>query len=322
MKFLKITVIFVSTFTLLSEINAQQSPQFSQYLQNSYLLNPAITGAEAYFEVSGAYRNQWTGFDGAPRTATLSINTPLHILKGQLQRKSGESFQGVGAFIYSDTAGAIDQTGFYGSYAYHLQLSSEWYLSLGTFVGGEQFSYDSSEAIVLQNQNDNLIQSFSGFNFDMAAGLYLYSDYFFAGISANHIFNNDVPFDQDTGILLTDGTVSRNYNFLLGSRIDISADAEIVPSLLVKTVQGAPIQVDVAAKFVYQGAFWAGLGYRYQDALVGLVGFTFAKNFLAAYSYDYSLTRFSNVQSGSHEIILSYRFPFANQKCACPQNSL
>lgn len=322
--FKRIISLSVTFFALIiaTTATAQQSPQFSQYLQNSYVLNPAVTGVESYFELSGSYRNQWTGFDGAPSTITLSVNTPVHILKGQLQRKDGESFQGVGGFIYSDKAGPISQTGFYGSYAYHLRLSSEWYLSLGTFIGAEQFGYDSSEAVVLQNQNDNLLQSFSAFAFDMGLGMYLYSKTLFAGLSVNHIFDNGIPYDNNTGIVTTNGSVSRNYNFLVGSRIPISDEFEMVPSVLLKTVSGAPLQFDIAAKFVYNGAFWAGAGYRNQDALIALAGFTFSRNFLVSYSYDYSLNRFSNAQSGSHEIILSYRFPFANQKCTCPQYSL
>ena len=62
-------LLSISLVLLLSSAGlAQQNPQFSQYLQNSLILNPAIIGAEDITEFTLGYRNQWTGFEGAPRT--------------------------------------------------------------------------------------------------------------------------------------------------------------------------------------------------------------------------------------------------------------
>lgn len=317
----KILFIVISSWCVHIAL-AQQSPQFSQYLQNSYVINPAITGVEDYLDVTAAYRNQWTGFDGAPRTGTLSINSPLYLLKSEAKTNSETSFQGVGAFIFTDNAGPISQTGFYGSYAYHLKLNSDWSLSMGTFIGAQQFKYDSTEAILLQNPNDPLVQSFSGIQFDMGLGTYLYSKTFFIGLSANNIFDNSIPSDNQNGVLTNDGRINRNYNLLLGSRIELSENWQLVPSSLLRAVEGAPVQWDIATKFVYNNAFWAGAGFRNEDALVALAGLNITKNFLVSYSYDYSLNRFSDLQTGTHEILLSYRYVFGTKKCACPLYSL
>ena len=309
-------VFFVSSI-----VNGQQNPQFSQYLQNPFVINPAMTGVEDYIDLNASYRNQWTGFEGAPKTTTFSFNSSLYLLKAKLQKRGGESHQGVGAFVYSDNIGPIKQSGFYGSYAYHLKMSDDWFLSMGTFIGATQFRYDDSEAILFQNPNDALVQGFSSFNFDMSLGLYLYSDYLFGGISANQIFNNQMPFNEDDGIL-TEGKFQRNYNFLIGSRINLNSNIEFVPSVLVKTVLNAPIQWDLGSKFVYNNNLWGGLAYRNQDAMVGFLGLRFLQNFMLSYSYDWSMTKFSNQQSGTHEVILGYRLSFGQQKCACPKYSL
>lgn len=306
----------------LSHLSSQQNPQFSQYLQNPFVINPALTGVEDYVDLNLAYRNQWTGFDGAPKTGTFSFNSSLHLLKGRLQRKQGETHQGVGAFLYTDDVGPIKQSGVFGSYAYHLKVATDWFVSLGTFIGATQFRYDDSEAILLQNPNDILVQSFSNVNFDMSLGLYVYSDYLFAGIAANQLFDNKIPFNIDNDILTTNGRLQRNFNLLLGSRIDLNNQWEFVPSVLVKTVANAPIQWDLNTKLAYEDKFWGGLAYRNQDALVGFFGLRLLKDFLVSYSYDWSLTEFSGQQSGTHEILIGYRFNFANQKCACPKYSL
>ncbi|MGB5646066.1 MAG: type IX secretion system membrane protein PorP/SprF, partial [Muriicola sp.] len=273
-------------------------------------------------DLTTAYRNQWTGFDGAPKTATFSFNSSLHLLKERLQRSEGESHQGIGAFLYTDDVGPIKQSAFYASYAYHLKVSNEWFLSIGSFAGATQFRYDSSDAILLQNPNDILVNSFSDFNFDMSLGLYAYSEYLFVGVGANQLFNNQIPYDIDNGVLTTDGRLQSNFNFLLGSRIDLNTDWEMVPSVLLKTVANAPMQWDLGLKMVYNNNFWGGFAYRNQDAVLGYLGLRFMQNFLVTYSYDWSTTDFSGQQSGTHEITLGYRFDFGEQNCACPKYSL
>ena len=67
---------------------------------------------------------------------------------------------------------------------------------------------------------------------------------------------------------------------------------------------------------------WGGIAYRDQDAVIGYFGFRFMQNFMVSYSYDWSITDFSGQQSGTHEIILGYRFDFGEQKCTCPKYSL
>ncbi|WP_350286942.1 type IX secretion system membrane protein PorP/SprF [uncultured Croceitalea sp.] len=301
--------------------NGQQSPQFTQYLQNPFVVNPAMAGVEDYLDINLAYRNQWSGFEGAPRTATISLNLPTHLLKGRLQRRGGESHTGLGAFIYSDDTDPIRKSGFYAAYAYHLKVSRDWFLSMGTFLGAEQFSFDASEVVLLENPNDILVQNFSGLNLDASVGLYAYSKYLFAGIAANQIFDAVLPYDEDNGVLTT-GTSERNFNLLVGTRIAITNDWELVPSTLLKAVGNAPIQWDINSKLVYQDKFWGGISYRNQDAISGLAGFRLGNGFLVSYSYDYAISDFSGIQSGTHEIIVGYRYNFGNQKCACPSNSL
>src|ERR1700712_995974 len=56
---------------------AQQRPQYTQYVFNNYLLNPALSGIENYTDVKAGYRSQWTGLQGAPVTSYLTVNAPL-----------------------------------------------------------------------------------------------------------------------------------------------------------------------------------------------------------------------------------------------------
>jgi type IX secretion system PorP/SprF family membrane protein len=299
-------------------INAQQNPQFSQYLQNPFVLNPALTGVEDYVDINLGYRHQWTGFDGAPKTATLSINSAIYASRAPYLPHDGSSHQGIGAFVYSDDFGPIQQNGFYGSYAYHLKVSEDWFLSVGTFIGATQFKFDDSDIVVFDNPSDPLIQNVSSINFDMSIGFYAYSKYLFFGLAANQIFSNDISFsDTNNG-----GALLPNYNMLLGSRISINEKTQFVPFGLVKAVDNGPIQWDAGVKFIYDNKFWGGMAYRNEEAIIGFFGLNLFENVLLSYSYDWVTAQFSGMQSGTHEIIIGYRFNLAKLNCACPKYSL
>jgi type IX secretion system PorP/SprF family membrane protein len=55
----------------------QQLPHYTQYMLNSYILNPAVAGIENYTDVKISHRHQWVGIDGAPVTTYLTIHGPF-----------------------------------------------------------------------------------------------------------------------------------------------------------------------------------------------------------------------------------------------------
>lgn len=318
--FLKTIKIFIVFCVIPFFVKAQQTPQFSQFIQNPFVINPAITGVEEYSEITVSHRNQWSGFSGAPKTSSLTINTPISNLKeSSLLHREASKKQGVGLFLYTDQSGPISLNLFSASYAYHLKVSSRWFVSLGTFVGASQFKFDNSDVVLVQNQNDLLTQNISSINFDMSVGIYAYSKDVFAGISANQILNSEI---DDSSEIDRSARFATNYNLLIGSRINIKNNYQLVPFMLAKATINAPVQFEVGAKAVYDSKFWGGFSYRNEDAVVGFLGFKILKGFTLNYSYDASTTAFNNQQNGSHEIILGYRFSLQKKSCACPLYSL
>src|SRR5258708_39838891 len=73
-RILLLLILFVSYMHLAS---AQQKPQYTQYIFNNFLLNPAVSGIENYTDVKAGYRSQWTGLQGAPVTSYLTVNAPI-----------------------------------------------------------------------------------------------------------------------------------------------------------------------------------------------------------------------------------------------------
>ena len=54
-------------------LKAQQLPQITQYMNNNYVINPAVAGMYDYYQVNTTIRNQWAGINDAPRTSVISI---------------------------------------------------------------------------------------------------------------------------------------------------------------------------------------------------------------------------------------------------------
>ena len=323
---LKPNLLFILIYySFIIDTSAQQTPQYSQYMVNPIVINPAITGVENYIDATVAHRNQWVGFEGAPNTGVISLSAPLGLLSGKLEGNPNTSHSGIGAFIYTDTAGPNNLSGYFISYAYHLKVSENWFVSLGSFLGYTQFRFDDDDVILVQNPTgDPLIQNFSTSNFDMSLGVYAYSKTLFMGFSSNQIFDSNLNYSIADGIV-TDGKVNRNYNFLLGGRISLDREWQIIPSVLLKSVSNSPVQWDLNTKAIYDNRFWFGGSYRHEESFYALAGFRFWNSLSVSYSYDFPISRIRNIQSGTHEIILSYRFSGKNgggKKCYCPAYSM
>ncbi|MFC4636675.1 PorP/SprF family type IX secretion system membrane protein, partial [Dokdonia ponticola] len=78
---------------------AQQDPQYSQYIYNTVAINPAYAGNRGVTSIVGLHRSQWVGLDGAPRTQSLSIHSPI-----------SESKVGLGLSIVNDALGPSQET--------------------------------------------------------------------------------------------------------------------------------------------------------------------------------------------------------------------
>ena len=53
-----------------SNIKSQQITQYSNFLETAFYLNPAISSLGKNLKI--LHRNQWTGFQGAPKTTFIS----------------------------------------------------------------------------------------------------------------------------------------------------------------------------------------------------------------------------------------------------------
>jgi type IX secretion system PorP/SprF family membrane protein len=308
MRRLAITTIVVLAL-LGTEAKAQQLPQFTQYMFNTYLINPAVGGTNNFYQIRYNNRFQWVGLNDAPQTYNLSAYGP-----------HGKKDMGFGGSFYYDVTGATSRTGGLFSYSYNMQITQTGLrvsggLSLGFLMfraDGSKFNYGDGF-----NMNDPALytNAKSIFTPDASIGFLLYDTRLFVGISAHQLlgqklYQSNLERQVNEEVEQYYGINKLKQHFMLsgGILLALNRDWDIEPSTLVKYMINSPIQVDLNTKVTYRKEFWGGISLRWMDGVSILFGYNYQKRYLFGYSFDYSLTGLRTHSAGSHEIMIGYMF--------------
>ena len=290
-------IIYILFFVVIANFSySQQLPMYSQYMLNDFVFNPAIAGTNDYYQAKSNNRYQWIGITDAPRTYILSVNGP-HRSKDM----------GFGAVIFNDVTGPTSRTGLYGSYAYNVKIKDDIRFSSGLSFGLLQYIIDGSK-IILHDQNDQTLSNgmYVDYMPDASLGLYLYASKYSFGLSLNQLMNNNIKFKEveQLGInrIKSHIMISGSYKY------SINSDFDIEPTLMVKYVAPAPIQLDISIKATYKKMVWLGFSARTKDALSVMIGYNYNDLLLFGYSYDITTTNLRKYSSGTHELMIGVRF--------------
>ena len=333
---LNISLAFFCSFTAL----AQQRPQYTQYVLNNYLLNPAVTGIENYTDVKAGYRNQWTGLDGAPVTSYFTINTPLgsNFINGDAasfgaagpanpmsrsytrEYRAAEPHHGIGLMVVNDKAGPLTQTNIDATYAYHIGLSPTWNLSVGVSAGVNHVGLNTSQ-LTFETGSDPAITNgiASQWKPDLGVGIWAYTSNFYIGASSQQLVKQNLYFSTNRTTYNQSQTVP-HYFFTAGTKLFVSDDIAFLPSVLVKVIQPVPTSFDLTGKFAFRDKFWIGASYRHNDSFSGLVGFNISSFINVGYSYDVTTSNLNTVSNGTHEIVIGLLLN-NRYKVTCPQRT-
>lgn len=291
--------------------SAQQDILVSQYMFNHLLLNPAYAGSKDYMMSTLLYRKQWVDFDGAPETQVASIHGPL-----------GLTNFGWGALVSHDHIGVTDRTDAYLNGAYHLRVGSRLRLSLGLRAGGGYYSYNNA-GLKYWDSGDPVFAGNSATRFlpNVGAGLYLYSNKFYCGLSVPTIISYDpsktISVDLSTAEIVPNQV--RHYFATAGVALELHPDVVMKPSILVKYVDNAPVEADFNLNFLLSNFLWIGGSYRTGDSFVAIAEFQLTRKLRLGYSYDFTFTDIKNYSAGSHEIMLGYDFGYDIMKVKTPR---
>ena len=284
------------------EMQAQQDPQYTQYMYNTQVINPAYAGNREMLSLGLLYRTQWVGVEGAPKTATFSVNSPV----GRLEN------MGLGLSVVHDAIGPATQTDVAIDYSYSIPLTYKAKLSFGVKAGVDVLDVDFTK-LNIYNPSDPLFQN----NIDnrwqpkIGAGLYVNTDKWYVGLSVPN-FLETKHFDRSNNSNFQSVAAERMHFFLIGGYVfDLSDSVRFKPATMLKAVQGAPLQWDVSANFLFHNKLTLGAAWRWDAALSAMAGFQISPGLFIGVGYDYQLTDIEKYSDGSYEIML--RFDIVDQ---------
>lgn len=271
---------------------AQQEPQYTQYMYNTLTVNPGYTGSMPGLEAVLLHRSQWVGIDGAPRTQAFSIHSPIQNDK-----------MGLGLSVINERIGPADEVYADANFAYSFYTGQKAKLAFGLRAGARMLSidwargryYQEGDPLLNTNVNNRIAPT-------IGAGVYYYSDNWYAGFSVPQFLRSDYYDD------IQEAEVSgRQHYYIMGGYVfNLGSNLKFKPAALVKIVSGAPVTADVSANFLLQELVTLGVSYRWDDSVSALAGVQITKNIFAGYSYDYSVTELNKYNNGSHEFILKF----------------
>jgi type IX secretion system PorP/SprF family membrane protein len=265
-----------------------------------FFVNPAMAGVGQKMMMGAAYRSQWTGTSGSPKTATLfgSFNMPSKKI-------------GLGGYIFNDKTGATSRTGLQVAFAKHLPLSNDAQLSLG--IEGTALQYSIDVAKLSQTLGNDPVLNSGGNKFKADAGFGIsYADKKLQiGASVSQLLQTKLNYYSGTGSPSEEGKLYRHY-FLHGTykwRVD---DVTVItPNFLMVYLPNAPLEFQGGFRFEHNEVFWWGLGVRMHQGVMLSAGVHINKKFTVGYVFDLYKTPYSVYEKGAngHELMLRYSLP-------------
>ena len=312
---IKIIIIFSFVFALASY--AQQDPQYSQYQFNQMIINPAYAGTKDALCAIIDIRKQWSGFDGAPSTQSISFHGPLR--KKRI---------GIGFSAYNDAIGPKRVTAAYGNIAYILPITRNLKLSMGVRAGFVNFVFDFNKMNYKDAGEINAVTNISANKLkpDFDAGIFLKSNSFYAGFSATHlnavyIYNDKISYKNATGNQLEyDLTYKLNTHIfgILSKGFTVGENLVINPTLIYKGTKSL-MNIDGNLNFLIKQKLWLGVFYR-SDATIGaLAQVIVGNNIRIGYSFDTGINKIQKRLGNGHEVMIGFDFNTFKSKMLSPR---
>jgi len=303
---MKNLVIILFTLLCASQVNAQQDPQYTQYMYNMNIINPAYTGSTEGLAVGALYRSQWVGLDGGPETFTFNIHSPV-----------GKRV-GLGLSIIADQIGPVKETNAYVDFSYTIPVGTVTKLAFGVKGGFTFHDIGIAESqISLIDQGDPFFaNAINETTPNIGAGVYFYKpSKYYISVSIPNILNG-VHLDANGTKI---GSESEHFFAAAGYVFDLSENFKLKPHTLIKYAFDAPVSYDINANVFMFDVVEVGVGYRLEDSFSGMVNFQVMDNLRIGYAYDAIQSDLDIVTSSSHEIFINFDLNFSTKVSRSPR---
>lgn len=288
--------IAITTLTIGLLSHAQQDPQYTQYMYNMSVINPAYaTDDNTMMNIGLLYRNQWAKAVGGPTTGTYFVHSTITSrLEGGL------------SVVHDEIGDVVKQTSAFADIAYVLPVGTNTNLSFGVKAGATIFNTNFDGFVYSDpiNEDPAFAENISKTFPNIGAGLYFFSDHYYLGFSAPNLLETK-HLEEDSGVV-SQGSENIHYFFTGGYVIDLSDTFKFKHSFMAKHVNGARLSIDLNANVLINDLVELGAGYRFDDSYSGMVNFSMTDAIRIGYAYDHTISNLGRFNSGSHEIMLLF----------------
>ena len=293
-------ILLITSLFGFQKASAQQDPQYTQYMYNMNVVNPAYAGSKEDLSIGLLFRDQWSGFKDAPRTFTFNAHTPL-----------GNGL-GIGLSAINDKAGPVSRTNAYADISYTIELGTTGNLAFGVKAGATFNDVGLIDLDLIDEGDIAFSKDFNDTKPNFGAGLLYYTDNWYVGFSvpnlltSKHIDADGHKFGED----------KQHWFATAGYVFDIGDNFKLKPSALVKSAFSAPVSFDVNLNALFYEVFEIGASYRNEDSFSGLVGVRPTTWMQIGFAYDHSI---SDMKKPSYEAFLLFDIPFSKKSYRSPR---
>jgi len=307
----KIYLVIALVFLFTVKVEAQQDPHYTQYMYNMNVLNPAYAGSKESISGGLLYRQQWVGLEGAPKTATFSIHSPV-----------GKNV-GLGLSVISDKIGPVEETNVFNDFSYTINLGGQSKLAFGLKAGAT-----FQRIGLLSDIGNGYTQSPGDFAFDedsnniklnIGSGVFFYTDKFYAAFSVPNMLDSKHLDITRNGQEYKFGSEVKHYFLTGGYVFDLSANTKFKPSFMLKSALKAPTSLDCSANFLLFDKYEIGGTYRLDDSFGAMVNFAVTPSIRIGYAYDHVISEIKNTAPASHEFILLFDLNLSKKVSISPR---
>ena len=298
--------IIILVFLLSYQMQAQQDPQYTQYMYNMNVVNPAYAGSFEGVALGLLYRSQWVGLEGAPKTGTLAIHSPV-----------GKRV-GLGMSLINDEIGPVKETNAYADFSYTLPMGSDNKLAFGVKAGATFHKIGISEVDidVIDAGDPFFAENINEVTPNVGAGVYFYkNNKYYISVSVPNILNATHLDASGTKI----GSETQHLFAAVGYVFDLSENFKLKPHGLLKTAFTAPLSFDVNANLFMYDLVELGVGYRLEDSFSGMINLRVTPNLRVGYAYDSIQSDLNYATSSSHEVFINFDISFPKRVSRSPR---
>jgi len=301
---MKKRVLVILILLIAFKINAQQDPQYTQYMYNMNVINPAYAGSSDGASFGILYRDQWEGLEGAPKTATMNIHFP-----------AGRNV-GLGFSAISDEIGPVSETNLYVDFSYTLNFSNDNRLAFGVKAGGTFHDVGLVDLSLIDPNDPFFANDINENTPNVGAGIYFYKpNNYYISVSIPNILESVHLDNNDFNI----GSETRHIFAAAGYVFDINENFKFKPHTFVKYASQSPISLDLNANLFMYDLVEIGAGYRTDDSVTAMINFMVSPSVRIGYAYDSIQSELNFLTKASHEIFINFDINFKSKVSRSPR---